>query len=123
MGPDRPIGWRRAPQEARPRCSLQQIHQPQKVNGQRVPALRSTDPRVLVLWSALVMFRLLPSGFASRDFRRELAALSGEPPATMTPGRVSYDLRRLVDLSTISQYLGVGTSGREQVKYEMLGGG
>ena len=76
-------------------AAFQQIHQPQKVNGQRVPALRSTDPRVLVLWSALVMFRLLPSGFASRDFRRELAALSGEPPATMTPGRVSYDLRRL----------------------------
>ena len=76
-------------------AAFQQIHQPQKVNGQRIPALRSTDPRVLVLWSALVMFRLLPSGFASRDFRRELAALSGEPPATMTPGRVSYDLRRL----------------------------
>jgi len=76
-------------------AAFRQIHQPQKVNGQRVPALRSTDPRVLVLWSALVMFRLLPSGFASRDFRQQLASLSGQPLQPLTPGRISYDLRRL----------------------------
>jgi hypothetical protein len=76
-------------------AAFQQIHQPREVNGQRVPALRSTDPRVLVLWSALVMFRLLPSGFASRDFRQHLASLSGQPPQSLTPGRMTYDLRRL----------------------------
>ncbi len=72
-----------------------QIHQPLEVNGRRVSALRSTDPRVLVLWSALVLFRLLPSGFASRDFRQHLASLSGRPPQSLTPGRMTYDLRRL----------------------------
>lgn len=76
-------------------AALQQIHQSRQVNGQRVPALRSTDPRVLVLWSALVMFRLLPSGFASRDFRQHLASLSAQPPRPVTPGRMTYDLRRL----------------------------
>jgi hypothetical protein len=76
-------------------AAFQQINQPRKVDGQRVPALRSTDPRVLTLWSALVMFRLLPSGFASRDFRQQLASLSGPPPQSLTPGRISYDLRRL----------------------------
>jgi hypothetical protein len=76
-------------------AAFRQIHQSREVNGQRVPGLRSTDPWVLVLWSALVMFRLLPSGFASRDFRRQLASLSGQPPQIVTPGRVSYDLRRL----------------------------
>lgn len=75
--------------------AFQQLHQPREVNGQRVPALRSTDSRVLVLWSALVLFRLLPSGFASRDLRKHLASLSGQPPQSMTPGRMTYDLRRL----------------------------
>ncbi len=76
-------------------AAFQQIHQPLEVNSRRVPALRSTDPRVLVLWSALVLFRLLPSGFASRDFRQHLASLSGRPPQSLTPGRMTYDLRRL----------------------------
>lgn len=75
--------------------AFQQVHQPLEVNGQRVSALRSNDPRVLLLWSALVLFRLLPSGFASRDFREHLASLSGQPPQSMTPGRMTYDLRRL----------------------------
>jgi hypothetical protein len=76
-------------------AALQQIHQPLEVHGQRVSALRSTDPRVLMLWSALVMFRLLPSGFSSRDLRQHLVSLHGQPPESMTPGRMTYDLRRL----------------------------
>ncbi len=33
-------------------AALQQVNCPREVNGQHVPALRSTDPRVLLLWSA-----------------------------------------------------------------------
>ena len=75
--------------------AFQQIHQPREVKGQRVSPLRSTDPRVLTLWSALVLFRLLPSGFASRDLRQQLVSLRGEPPQSLTPGQMTYDLRRL----------------------------
>jgi len=57
--------------------------------------LRSTDPRVLSLWSVSVLFRLLPSGFASRDLRQQLVPLRGEPRQALTPGRMTYDLRRL----------------------------
>src|SRR6202043_2693163 len=66
-----------------------------EVNGQRASALRFTDPQVLALWTALVLFRLLPRGFAQRDLREHLAALTGQPPASLTGGRMTYDLRRL----------------------------
>src|SRR5579863_4664231 len=75
--------------------AFQQVNRPREVNGQRASALRFTDPRVLALWTALVLFRLLPRGFAHRDLREHLAALTGQPPASFTPGRMTYDLRRL----------------------------
>ena len=75
--------------------AFQQVNRPQEVNGQRASALRSTDPRVLVLWTALVLFRLRPCGFAHRDLREQLAALTGQKPESLTPGRMTYDLRRL----------------------------
>jgi hypothetical protein len=74
---------------------LQQINHPREVNGQRASALRFTDPRVLVLWTALVLFRLRPCGFAHRDLRQQVAALHGRTPESITHGRMTYDLRRL----------------------------
>ena len=41
------------------------------------------------------MFRLLPRGFANRDLRPILAQLLGVPAETITPGKMTYDLRRL----------------------------
>jgi hypothetical protein len=75
--------------------AFQQVNCPCEVNGQRAAALRFTDPRVLVLWTALVLFRLLPCGFAHRDLREHIAALTGQRPESITPGRMTYDLRRL----------------------------
>ena len=75
--------------------AFQQVNRPREVKGQRASALPFTDPRVLVLGNALVLFRLLPGGFAHRDLREHLAALSGQSPASLTPGRMTYDLRRL----------------------------
>jgi hypothetical protein len=43
----------------------------------------------------LVVFRLLPHGFANRGLRPLLARLLGVAPAHMTQGRMTYDLRRL----------------------------
>jgi hypothetical protein len=68
---------------------------PQVVDGQRVAALRFADPRVQALLSALVVFRLLPEGFANRDLRALLARLLGVTPDTLTPGSLTYHLRRL----------------------------
>lgn len=76
-------------------ATVTQVQRPQRVAGQRVPALRFTDPRVQALFSALVVFRLLPHGFAAPEFRQHLAPLLGLAPTELTPGRVTYDLRRL----------------------------
>ena len=74
---------------------MHQLNRPVEVNGQRTSALRTTDLRVLALWHLLVWFRLLPCGFANRELREQLAVLTGQTPATITQGRMTYDLRRL----------------------------
>jgi hypothetical protein len=71
------------------------VHRPVIVQGQRAPALRFLDPRVLALFCALVLFRLLPEGFRARDLRQHVAPLLGLPPEKLSPGRITYDLRRL----------------------------
>jgi len=75
--------------------AFQQVNQPQIVAAQRVAALRFTDPRVQALFSALVAFRLLPQGFANHDLRVLLAPLLGLAPDQLTPGQMTYHLRRL----------------------------
>ena len=71
------------------------LTQPTVVHGQRVPALRFADPRVMALCDALVVFRLSPAGFTNRMLREHLAPLLGVAPASMTAGAMTYDLRRL----------------------------
>jgi hypothetical protein len=71
------------------------VTQPIKVDGQRASALRFADPCVLALFSALLVFRLLPQGFSHRELREHLAPLLGKHPSDMTPGRMTYQLRRL----------------------------
>jgi hypothetical protein len=75
--------------------AFDQIARPVLVAGQRAPALRFGDPRVHALLAAIVVFRLLPDGFAARDLRTHLAPLLGLNPESLTPGRITYDLRRL----------------------------
>lgn len=75
--------------------AFQRLNQPVEVDGQRAAALRFADPTVQALLSLLLMFSLLPNGFRNRDFRSHLAALLGISPETMTPGRMTYQLRRL----------------------------
>ena len=63
--------------------------------GTRVAAIRLGDPRAHALLAALCVFRLLPRGFANRDLRPITAQLLGVPAETVTPGKMTYDLRRL----------------------------
>jgi hypothetical protein len=71
------------------------VAQPVTVDGQRAPALRFGDPRVHALLAAIAVARLQPDGFANRDLRTHLAPLLGLTPDQLTPGRMTYDLRRL----------------------------
>jgi hypothetical protein len=71
------------------------VTSPIVVDGQRASALRFDDARVQALLSVLVVFRLLPRGFANRDLRALLAQLLAVDPSVMTQGRMTYDLRRL----------------------------
>jgi hypothetical protein len=75
--------------------AFQQVNQPRELAGQRVAALRFTDPRAHALLQALVAFRLLPHGFANPDLRALLAPLLGLPPDQFTAGQMTYHLRRL----------------------------
>src|SRR5581483_5057546 len=47
------------------------------------------------LFHLLLLFSLLPAGFAAKEVRGLLAHLVGVDPASISPGRVTYDLRRL----------------------------
>ena len=76
-------------------AAFNRLERPIEVRGQSVPALRFADTRVQALLSALLVFRLLPAGFRSKDFKEHLAPLLGINPGLMTQGRMSYDLRRL----------------------------
>jgi hypothetical protein len=71
------------------------VNDPIAVGGQRASGLRFADPAVQALFSALVVFHLLPRGFSNRDLRNHWAALLGKAPEDMTPGQMTYHLRRL----------------------------
>lgn len=75
--------------------TFQQLNRPRIVDNQRVSALRFADSKVQAVWNALLLFHLLPAGFSNRDLRTNLAALLGQPLERLTPGRMSYQLRRL----------------------------
>jgi predicted MarR family transcription regulator len=47
------------------------------------------------LLAALLIFHVLPRGFANRDLREHIAHLLGLSPGQFTQGRMTYDLRRL----------------------------
>ena len=75
--------------------AFRHVNEPVKVDGQRASALRFADPVVQALFAALLVFRLLPRGFSNRELRDHWAPLLGKAPKDMTPGQMSYHLRRL----------------------------
>ena len=75
--------------------AFRQLNEPVMVEGQRASALRFADVAVQALLSALLVFRLLPRGFSNRDLRNHWAPLLGKAPEALTPGQMSYHLRRL----------------------------
>jgi hypothetical protein len=75
--------------------AFRQVTEPVVVGEHRAAGLPFGAPRVQALFSALVLFCLLPRGFANRDLRQSLAPLLGLAPSQLTAGRMTYDLRRL----------------------------
>ena len=71
------------------------VNEPIEIDGQRASGLRFANVVVQALFSALLVFRLLPRGFSARDLRDHWAPLLGKAPADMTMGQMSYHLRRL----------------------------
>jgi hypothetical protein len=72
------------------------VHQPITTpTGQRVAGLRLGDARAHALLHTLLIFRLLPAGFRSRQLRTLLAELLGKAPDQISAAQLSYDLRRL----------------------------
>jgi len=60
--------------------------------GQRTPALRFGDPRVMALAGALCQTLLAATGFTNKNLRVLIAGLLG---SAYTRGQMTYDLRRL----------------------------
>jgi hypothetical protein len=75
--------------------AFRQLNEPVTVGRQRGSALRFADPLVQALFSALLVFRLLPRGFSNRELREHWAPLLGKKPQSITPGQMTYHLRRL----------------------------
>ncbi len=75
--------------------AFNQLQKPAEVDGQHVSALPFGQERVQALLTVMVLFCLQPGGFRNRQLRPLLAQLLGIAESQITPGRMSYDLRRL----------------------------
>jgi len=75
--------------------ALRQVTEPVVVDDQRAAGLRYGQPRVQALMAAILGFALQVRGFTNRELRDRLAPLLGLGPDDPTPGRMTYDLRRL----------------------------
>lgn len=81
-------------------CALDQeeldhLQHSTRVDSQRASALRFGDTRVMALFAAVCLFRHLFHGFQHRDLRAQVAVLLGIDIAYYSPGKMTYDLRRL----------------------------
>ncbi len=70
------------------------VTQPQTIDGQRVPRLTFGDPRVMALLATLCLF-FIPQRFRNAWLREKMAQLLGISLEEYTPGKATYDLRRL----------------------------
>ena len=64
-------------------------------SGTKVPSLRFGAGRTGALMSVILMLAIRPGGFRNRDLRPLMAQLLGKNPDYITPGKATYDLRRL----------------------------
>src|SRR5215467_6567029 len=76
--------------------SIQRVVQPTvTADGEKAPALKFGQPRVMALFVALALFQHLIDGFHNRDLREHVVALLGVTSQQYTASQMTYDLRRL----------------------------
>ena len=75
--------------------AFQHLQKPRQIQGQRAPALRFGDANAQAVLNAVLMFVFVARGFTNKDLRQQFAVLLGRRPEDITPGRMSYELRRL----------------------------
>jgi hypothetical protein len=76
--------------------SIQRVVQPTVTeSGEKAPALKFGQPRVMALLLALTLFQHLIDGFHNRDLRVLVADLLGVTSTDYTGAQMTYDLRRL----------------------------
>jgi len=74
---------------------IDQVTHPQICNDQRTAGLRFDDARVIALLQVLCLFLGLPEGFRNASMRQWMAQALAVPVDAYSPGRMTYDLRRL----------------------------
>ena len=76
--------------------SIQRVVQPTVTkDGEKAPALKFGQPRVMALLMALTLFQHLINGFHNRDLRELVIDLLGITSEEYTVSQMTYDLRRL----------------------------
>jgi hypothetical protein len=76
--------------------SIQRVVQPTVTeDGEKAPALKFGQPRVMALFLALTLFQHLIDGFHNRDLRQLVVGLLGVTINEYTGSQMTYDLRRL----------------------------
>jgi hypothetical protein len=76
--------------------SIQRVVQPTvTADGEKAPALKFGQPRVMALFLALTLFQHLIDGFHNQELRRQVADLLGLSRELYTASQMTYDLRRL----------------------------
>jgi hypothetical protein len=75
--------------------ALQHLQRPRQIDGQRAAALRFGDTNVQAVLNALLMFVFVARGFTNKDLRQAFADLLGKRADDISPGRMTYELRRL----------------------------
>jgi len=79
--------------------AFRKVNRPVQIASRRASALRFAAPQVRALWSALLLFQLLPTGFSNRNLRDNPASLLGLQPAELTQGKMTCHLRQPRPLS------------------------
>jgi len=76
--------------------SIQRVVQPTVTDdGEKAPALKFGQPRVMALFLALTLFQHLINGFHNSDLRALVIDLLGVTADKYTASQMTYDLRRL----------------------------
>ena len=75
--------------------ALQKAQEPRVEGAQRTSGLRFGDFKTHVLLQSLLIFQLQVYGFSNRELREQLAELLRKDMTELTPGRMTYLLRKV----------------------------